>query len=542
MKRIACTCLMMLCVLSFALSQPVDSLWSHGYGGSTDIAECYSLSQTSDGGYILGGVIISSSYDADYWLVKTNSVGSMTWSIPYTMSTSVEEYCYSAIETSDNGFLMGGFTASTTGASNRDIWIVKTYSAGGIEWSSVFDRGLEDICYDVIQLSSGEYVFAGLSESPGSPSHHDFWLAKLTSSGNEVWNYTYGGAHGEACYSLALDSDEGFLMAGHSLASGNSDFLIIKTNSSGDSLWSKSYGGSETDKCQSVIVTADGGYAMAGWTESYGNGGADYWLVRLDTNGDTLWTHAYGGNSDDYCFSVVQVSDGGYVLAGQTYTFGTGTPNYWMVRTDSNGHELWNRTFGTSSHESCRAVLSTDDGGYALAGWSGSIVGPGSSNFWLVKTGPDVGLCGSISGTLDPGTYHVTCPISVEAGDTLVIQPGTTFDFLGPYPFEIRGTLLAQGTETDSICFTTDTLSNPDRWRGLRFYGESSSGSLLDYNVIEFGNAVGSWPNFESFGGGVYCDGASPVLNNCLIRSNESGHGGGVYTREGATPQFIACT
>jgi len=146
-------------------------------------------------------------------------------------------------------------------------------------------------------------------------------------------------------------------------------------------------------------------------------------------------------------------------------------------------------------------------------------------------------LEGPLSGTLGPSEFHVIDTISVEATDTLTLMPGTTFNFDGAYPFHIYGTLLAEGTESDSIIFTTDTLANPDRWRGLRFYDSTSSGSQLAYCLVEKGRASGDL--FD--GGGVYCsNSSSPRFVNCTISVNEAVRGGGVSSLD-SSPSFANC-
>jgi len=148
-------------------------------------------------------------------------------------------------------------------------------------------------------------------------------------------------------------------------------------------------------------------------------------------------------------------------------------------------------------------------------------------------------LSGPLSGTLGPGEFHVADTISVESGDTLILMPGTTFNFDGPYPFNIYGTLLAEGTESDSIIFTTDTLVNPDRWRGLRFSDSLSSGSCLTYCLIQY-----SIPNFETTGGGVSCYGSSPNFEHCTISNNYAGGtfgGGGGLACVSSSASFKHC-
>ncbi|RPH94733.1 T9SS C-terminal target domain-containing protein [candidate division KSB1 bacterium] len=149
-------------------------------------------------------------------------------------------------------------------------------------------------------------------------------------------------------------------------------------------------------------------------------------------------------------------------------------------------------------------------------------------------------LCGSLSGILGPGVLHVTCPIQVNTGDSLLLMPNTTIIFDGPYPFDIYGTLMAEGTAADSIYFRTDTLANPDRWRGLRFF-TGSSGSRLSYCSIKYGLATGE--GSARSGGGIYCEDTSPVFTHCAVfRNHAYENGGGIACGLNAQPEFLNCT
>jgi hypothetical protein len=169
---------------------------------------------------------------------------------------------------------------------------------------------------------------------------------------------------------------------------GYYDFYLVKIDSLGDTLWTKTYGGSSSDRAYSVQQTADGGYVVAGYTSSFGTGLNDFYLVKTDSQGDTLWTRTYGGDGDDIARSVQQAADGGYVLAGSTESFGAGNSDFYLVKTDSQGDTLWTRTHGGSSHENANCAQQTTDGGYIVAGYSYSF-GAGEYDFYLVKTGPE---------------------------------------------------------------------------------------------------------------------------------------------------------
>jgi len=148
--------------------------------------------------------------------------------------------------------------------------------------------------------------------------------------------------------------------------------------------WSQTYGGSGDDEAYSLVQTSDGGYALAGYTNSFGAGSYDFWLVKTDSSGNMLWNRTYGGSGDDEAECVIQTGDG-YAVAGYTNSTGAGGFDFWLVKTDFSGTSQWSQTYGGADDEAANALLQTSDAGYALAGWTGSY-GAGGFDFWLVKT------------------------------------------------------------------------------------------------------------------------------------------------------------
>ncbi len=187
-----------------------------------------------------------------------------------------------------------------------------------------------------------------------------------------LWSRTYGGSDFEYGWSVQQTTDGGYIVTGEveSFGAGNSDVYLIKTNSIGDTLWSRTYGGTERDVGRSVQQTTDGGYIVVGFTYSFGAGDYnDVYLIKTDSNGDTLWTRTYRGSSYDQAYSVQQTSDGGYIIGGETYSFGAGLNDVYLIKTDSNGDTLWSRTYGTDTYEHGFCVKQTTDGGYIVVGW-----------------------------------------------------------------------------------------------------------------------------------------------------------------------------
>jgi len=207
---------------------------------------------------------------------------------------------------------------------------------------------------------------------------------------SEMWQQTYGGPNDERAYSLVQTIDGGYALAGFTsyVDSETADFYLVKTTEQGNLEWNKTYGGTSSDYARSLVQTSDGGYALAGATESFGAGSDDFWLVKTDANGNMMWNQTYGGTDYDDAYSLVQTSDGGYALAGRTDSFGAGQFDFWLVKTDANGNMMWNQTYGGTERDWAFSMVQTSDGGYALAGYTESF-GAGDLDYWLVKTDSD---------------------------------------------------------------------------------------------------------------------------------------------------------
>lgn len=255
-------------------------------------------------------------------------------------------------------------------------------------WSRTFHFTAVDICYSVCQTSDGGYLLGGMTIEGSAP---DFRVVKTDGNGDSLWSRRYGGTGSDVCYAVCEASDGNYLLAGmtQSFGAGHCDFWLVKISDNGDSLWSHTYGGPYNDHSYCVQQTSDGGYILAGCTFSFSAGGLDFWVVKTNENGDSLWSSAFGGARDDRCFCVQQTSDGGYILAGETKSFGSYPfTDLWLVKTDANGDSLWSNTFGGDQFDDCHFVQQTSDGGYILAGNTNSF-GAGYCDFWLVRANAD---------------------------------------------------------------------------------------------------------------------------------------------------------
>ncbi len=362
--------------------------WSKTYGGAND-DNPRAVIQTSDGGYALAGATYS--YGAggyDFWLVKTDPAGSLQWNKTYG-GASIDN-AYSVLQTSDGGYALAGRTYSF-GAGLSDFWLVKTDASGNMLWNRTYGGTKEDLGFQVIQSNDGGYAIAGYTNS--FSASYDSWLVKTDSAGNMQWNRTYGGANSDYTYSVVQSNDSGYAIGGHtnSFGAGNYDFWLVKADSAGSMLWNKTYGGINVDNALSLIRTSDEGYALIGETLSLGAGSYDFWLVKTNSAGSMMWNKTYGGASSDSGYSVVQTIDGGYAVAGRTNSSGS-TYDLWLVKTDSLGNANWNKTYNRGSNDYAYSLIQTREGGYVLAGETYPVSGTVSSDFWLVKTDAEQGL------------------------------------------------------------------------------------------------------------------------------------------------------
>ncbi len=344
-------------------------MWNKIIGGTA-----YFVQQTSDGGYILAGSLYNpSEYNTDAMLMKTDAHGNEVW--VKTFGGDGYDCAYSVQQTSDGGYIVAGYTNSF-GAGNYDAWLIKTDENGNDVWDNTLGGTNFDMAYSVQQTSDGGYILAGKTVIIDASLQQDLaWLIKTDENGNVSWDNTFGGSSYDVAQSALQTSDGGYILAGktyYSSETGNYAWLI-KTDADGNEIWDNTFDGSGTGWAYSLQQTSDGGYILAGWTTPLGNDASYYhedaMLIKTDENGNEVWDNSFGGGGYDRSYSVQQTSDGGYILAGFTKSLGDGFSYAWLIKTDENGNDIWDRTFGRSNNVDCAySVQQTSDGGYILAG------------------------------------------------------------------------------------------------------------------------------------------------------------------------------
>jgi len=369
-------------VAGVAFAQAPDTLWTRVYGGDGNEG-AVAVQQTTDSGYVV--VSSTTSFGAgsqDFYLLKTNADGDTLWT--HTYGGAAKDQALSVRQTSDGGYIMAGVT-DPAGADSGAVYVIKTDAAGIVTWPRTFGGNYYDAGTCVRQITDGGYVVAGAS----APNFFDLanaYLLKLNSSGTQVWTRSYGGVGVDFASAVEQTSDGGFILAGFTapFLSLIGDVYLIKTSSSGTLTWSRTFGGDSVDIALSVQQTSDGGYILAGVTKSFGSGGNDAYVIKTNSSGDTLWTRTYGGSEADYAGSIQPTADGAYIIAGGTESFGVSGSAAYLIKINSLGDTLWTKIVDGPGNDGAAAVQQTFDGGFIVAGATNSY-GPDSSNVWLFK-------------------------------------------------------------------------------------------------------------------------------------------------------------
>jgi len=389
--------------------------WMRTFGGAGEDVGT-SVQETNDGGYIITGSttshkeniayswLIKASRIGEIWLIKTDSEGNSLWE--KTFGGLGKDIGFAVEQTEDDGYIVVGATKPHM-IGDYDIWLIKTNSEGYLKWDRTFGGRGNDWPNAIQETADGGYIITGGTESYGAginnaflvktPLNANLWLIKTDSDGNSVWDRTFGGPGFDEGSSIQETADGGYIITGYttSRGAGGSDIWLVKTDPRGRELWERTFGGPGEDVGFSVLEAKDLGYIITGGTESYGNGSKDLWLIKTDINGTEEWNKTFGGAGFDEGIAVQETEDDGCIIAGYTtrhnegavhsWLLNTDDKSYvWLVKTDSKGNREWDRTFGGEGNDWATAIDKTSDGGYIITGGTDS-TGDGSRDILLIK-------------------------------------------------------------------------------------------------------------------------------------------------------------
>jgi hypothetical protein len=322
----------------------------------------YSIAATSDGGYIVAGYAYTQMVgESEAYLMKISSEGALEWKHTYSISDSTR--ATSVIQTADGGYAL-------TGTTTAEMFLIKTYENGTLEWSQTYSgEGHSTYGNALVQTSDGGFAITGYTYSEATDSN-DVYLVRTYVNGTMKWNYTFGDANtDENGNAMVLTSDGSFVIGGNYYSDDGPDAMLLKVNADGTLVWNQIYNVTYQNYAYSVIATSDGGYALAGHLYNYDIDHSNLYLIKTNANGIHQWNQTYSNTDDDYGYSLIQAKDGGYVIAGYTSSSITHSYDALLTKAYANGTQQWRQTYGGSATERARAVAATPDGGYILAGY-----------------------------------------------------------------------------------------------------------------------------------------------------------------------------
>lgn len=431
--------LILLLYTHFLFAQAPSVIWDKTLGGD-GLDRTSAIALAPDGNLIVAGWSGSvasgdksqnSRGGDDYWVIKINQNGFKIWDLTIGSCQDIDELT-SMVITSDGNIVVAGNTNSNAcgeksenNIGGKDFWVVKINQNGVIVWDKTTGGLNTDKVSSMIATSDGGIVCLGTSSSNSSVNKSensrggdDYWIIKLNSNGNPVWDRTFGGSGSDLAAQIVKTNDGGFLIGGSSNSptsgdkssnSSNGDYWIIKLNSNGEIQWDKTFGSIEDDYLKSMLQLSDGTFLLSG--ESYGNqsgyksenskGGIDYWIIKIDSNGNKVWDRTLGGNLNDLPRSVVQSPDGNIIIVGNSSSNQStdksenskGGIDYWVVKLNLNGQKIWDKTIGGNLNDEATSILNFNNESLIISGSSGSNnSGDKSENnqeidYWVVKLG-----------------------------------------------------------------------------------------------------------------------------------------------------------
>ncbi len=393
--------------------------WMRTYGGE-GIDRGHTLIQTENGGFAILGMTQSfGGGDSDPYLVVTDGVGELLWDQFY--NDNRETHGYSIIQLPDVGFSLAG---AGPWPDRGGFWIAEVNGDGEFQWDECFD-GLS-VCSDHVMLDDNGYIMVGYTENNAN-GRSDAYVTRTNENGELIWERRYHHSICDGINRILLTDGGNFVGAAWTSYAWNDnsqlDAMLVKFDEDGNLLWLQTY---EVEDCNAffdIVATPDGGYMMAGWSGEYiqyPDGDVDYYVVKVNSDGDLDWSRTYGGDNWDRCKSVIATSDGNYLLTGSTNSFTeSGMCDIWLIKINVAGDSLDSWVLPIEDEQGMGAstdVIQLEDGSYVISGWTGIMQENGNiqeADVLLLKTARDqpriswrINIAASVGDYNDSGTNY----------------------------------------------------------------------------------------------------------------------------------------
>ena len=524
-RTISTICFCFTIFSSFAQTKPVK-IWDKTFGGN-DYDALRALDQTNDKGFILAGEswsdqsgdksqpFIGTYRQLDYWIVKTDSLGNKEWDKTY--GNPYTDYLTCIKQTSDGKYFVGGH-------STVDMKLLKLDINGNKLWEKTIGGNDSDNLNAVDITNDGGFILVGASasnigrdKSEANKGFADYWIVKIDSSGNKIWDKTIGGPSNDIPQAIHQTSDGGYIVGGYStsgiggdkseVSKGNFDYWVVKLDSNGNKIWDKTFGGADLEYISSILQTADGGYIVGGFSESgisgdkseASRGGSDNCIIKLDRNGNKVCNKTFGGSGLDLLNDIREVHNG-YILAGisnsRISSDKTGAPvggrDFWLIKTDFSGNKLWDKVFGSGADDAFARMKLTHDGGAIVGGSSSSGVwgdksqpSQGANDYWILKIKGNISVTTGLTHVQygksfvfqnypNPFSENTLIPFELVRSEQVEI---TIYNQLGQEEGKLRNIF----PEGNNKVFLNEIIENRRLSAGLYYY-EVKTETMSSYN------------------------------------------------------------
>ncbi len=363
-------------------AQVPDTLWTKKFGGAgIDLGN--EIIQTSDGGFAVAGY--TTSFDVvqrDAYVVRLDTLGNIIWQKTY--GGNLLEQAYSIKQSLDGGFIISAFRYGLT----SNLWLIKTNANGDTSWTKNIGYDENDFGTNLQLTDDGGLLVVGYTDSDIiSNGDRDVWLLKFDSTGNQLWEKTFGGESADEGFKLLKLDDGNLIIAGYSesFSGGDRDGWIVKTSSSGNFIWSNSFGGGSYDEFTAAAEDEEGNLYFTGTTESSGD--RNLWVVKTDSGGNLIFTKSYGGSQWEWGHDIKRTSDGNFIVTGFSQSNSTFLRQLWLLKIDEQGDTLWTNLFTSVNGSEGSSVIQTPDNGFAVTGSAGST--STSTDVWVIRLRPE---------------------------------------------------------------------------------------------------------------------------------------------------------